>query len=209
MKKLCLFITVIGLLSFNAAHAQLEKGTIMTGVASTISIGGTRGSEVMSLGLLSSNDDYKETILNLLPRGGVFIRDNWVAGLDIITSLYTEKSSDSDTKWSENIFGVGPFTRYYYPLEKIYPFGDFSVVLGQEVDKYKSASYETDNKYSVLIISLVAGVAKPIGDIVTLDVMAGYSRAVWNQKDGADGNGKDICSGLVIKAGFTIYLKLL
>ena len=207
MKKFCLLITAIFLLSFNAAQAQLEKGKIMTGVASTISIGGAWGSEMMSLGFLSSEGDYKETIVNLLPRGGYFIMDNLVVGLDVVTSLYTEKSSSTDDKWTQNMFGGGPFTRYYYPLETIYPFGELSVVFGQEVDKYKSASYENEDKMNVFMAVLGAGVAKPIAERATLDIMAGYSHVIWTHVDAVE-NGKETCSGLIIKAGFTVYLGL-
>jgi len=208
MKKLCLLITAICLLSFSTAQAQLGKGTIMTGVASTISLGGAWGSELMSLGFISSNDDYKETLLNILPRGGYFVMDNLVVGLDVILSLYTEKSSDADYKWTQSMLGVGPFTRYYYPLPTIYPFGEFSMIFGSELDKYKSGSYEDEDKWNVLMVELGGGVAKPIGDRATLDVMAGYSRVVRKYTDAVE-DSKETCSGLIIKAGFTIYFGLL
>ena len=207
MKKFCLLITAICLLSFNAAQAQLEKGKIMTGVASTISIGGAWGSEVMSMGFISSEGDFKETIVNALPRIGYFPMDNLVVGLDIIASLYTESSSDVDYKWTQNMLGGGPFTRYYYPLEKIYPFGELSVIFGQEVDKYKSASYEDEHKLNVFMAVVGAGVAKPIAQRATLDIMAGYSHVIRTHVDAVE-DGKETCKGLIIKAGFTIYLGL-
>jgi len=205
MRKTVLLITAICLLSFNAAQAQLEKGKIMTGVASTISLGGAWGSELMSLGFISSEGDYKETIINLLPRGGYFIMDNFVVGLDIVASLYTEKHSETGDSWTQNILGGGPFTRYYYPLEKFYPFGELSVIFGQETEKYKSASYEGEEKWSVLMFTLGPGVAIPIAERATVDLMAGYSLVTRTYKDAME-DGKETCSGVIIKAGFTIYL---
>ncbi len=70
MRKIFLLITAICLLSFNAVQAQLEKGKIMTGVASTISLGGAWGSELMSLGFISSEGDYKETCSGVIIKAG-------------------------------------------------------------------------------------------------------------------------------------------
>ena len=64
-----------------------------------------------------------------------------------------------------------------------------------------------EDKMNVFMAVLGAGVAKPIAERATLDIMAGYSHVIWTHVDAVE-NGKETCSGLIIKAGFTVYLGL-
>jgi hypothetical protein len=66
----------------------------------------------------TSEDAYNQTTYNLLPKAGYFIIDNLVAGLEVIVSGYSEENAGYEGKWSESIFGIGPFVRYYYPLRR-------------------------------------------------------------------------------------------
>jgi hypothetical protein len=216
MKKFLLFFAVISLIASNAM-AQLEKGNIMVGVTSTAMLQGGWGSEIGSLGFSGSKyepnteneEAYNETSYNLLPKGGYFIIDNLAAGLEVVISGYTEKYKNEDGKWSESLLGVGPFVRYYYPLDKIYPFAEVEALFGRYKDKWPTSggTYEEEkNNFNVLGIYL--GAALPLGDKVTFDMQAGYVRSSF--KFPASGEGEDsfeIANGLGIKMGFTIYLR--
>jgi hypothetical protein len=210
MKKTSLLIAVLCLIAANAV-AQLEKGNIMLGSTSTIAMGGGFGSDLMSLSFsktkykqgTTTEDGYKTTSYNLLPRAGYFIMDNLVAGLEVVVSGYTEKDLEDEDTWKESLLAAGPFVRYYYPLDKIYPFAEAEVLFGTERDNWLGEG----DKSNIFLISGFLGVAIPLGDKVTFDVLAGYTRATdaWEDDEGGDKN-KYISGGVVIRMGFSIFL---
>jgi hypothetical protein len=213
MKKFTLLIVAFSIIALNAIAQppQLAKGTIMLGSVSTIATGGGWGSDLMGLGFTktkykegtTTEDDYKTTSYNLLPKGGYFIIDNLVAGLEFVVSGYKKVYvSDNDTR-KESMFAGGPFVRYYYPLKKIYPFAEIEALFGTQKDDW----YGLIDKAGTSLISGLLGVAVPIGDKVSFDALAGYSHYSenWKYEDGTD-EYKYVSGGLVIRLGFSIYL---
>src|SRR5512136_356422 len=102
MKKLCLLIAVISILSILPAKAQFEKGRFMVSVTSTIGLG-DYGSDLMNIGyttrkIKDSGGDINATHtaigFNLLPAGGYFLIDNLAVGADIMVSYNLQKSKD-------------------------------------------------------------------------------------------------------------------
>ena len=217
MKKTFLFIAVICLIASDAV-AQLEKGNIMFGITSTITFRGAWGSELGSLGIsntkykdgTTTEDAYKQTTYNLLPKAGYFIIDNLVAGLEVIISGYTEENADYEGKYSESTFGIGPFVRYYYPLDKIYPFAEVGAVFGSYKDKWPNSGGGYDEeKNGLFTFGGFLGAALPLGEKVTIDILAGYLRTSINfpaDEGGEDEDYKMISDGVGIKIGFSIYL---
>lgn len=213
MKKTSLFITVLCILAVSvSAQPQLEKGKLLVGVSSTMKIGGSNGSDFLGLGFSTTSykvgsdpaeATYKYSTYNILPQAGYFIMDNLAAGLEVIISGYTEKDVEDGDKWSEMTLAVGPFVRYYYPLEKIYPFAEAEILFGS----YKGSWY--DESAGVMVLGLSVGAAIPIGEMVTFDILAGYSRASYNYKEGVEMDAyKEICAGFGIKMGFIVSLGL-
>ncbi|NOT73615.1 MAG: hypothetical protein HOP08_01715 [Cyclobacteriaceae bacterium] len=95
MKKILLMLFAV--LTVSAASAQIEKGTVLVGVNSAFSV--TRS--IPSTG--SGSTDY-----NLNLKGGYFLAENFVLGLNLGVSGYsTDASSGSSTL-------VGVFGRYYF-----------------------------------------------------------------------------------------------
>ncbi len=214
MKKTSLFITAFCILAVSVtAQPQLEKGNLLIGVSSTLKVGGSEGSELFGLGFSTTSYKvgsdpaeaaYKYTNYNFLPQVGYFIMDNLAAGLEVIITGYSEKEvDDPDDTWKESTFGVGPFVRYYYPLEKIYPFAEAEILFGS----YKGSWY--DENVGMLLFGLSVGAAIPLGDMVTFDALIGYSRASYNYKEQVEMEAyKEICGGIGIKMGFCIYFPL-
>ena len=210
MKKTSLLIAILCFVAANAT-AQLEKGNIMLGSTSTIAMGGGWGSELLSLGFSKTKykqgtvteDDYTMTYFNFLPRAGYFIMDNLVAGLEAVVSGYVEKDLDDDDTWKESLFAVGPFVRYYYPLDKIYPFAEAEFLFGSSNENWIG---DEDNA-GIFLISGFVGASVPLGGKVTFDVMAGYTRMTETYKD-VEGGGKNkyITGGFGIRMGFSVYL---
>ena len=210
MKKLCLLVTAIFFLSFSVTQAQfgIRKGTIITGMTSTINMGGAWGSELMSIGFLSSNNDYKERIFNVMPSGGYFIIDNLAVIVKGLYSSYAEESKLSDESYSQRMWGIGPFTRYYLNLGSIFVIMEGGVIIARDKDTYSYTGDDFEDIYNGMIIEILGGVSKQINQVISLDAQLGYSRAAWTPKDGVDEIGKDVCQGLIAKVGFTVYLDL-
>ena len=215
MKKTLLLIAAFCLIASGAiAQApQLVKGNIMLGVTSTLSVDGSQDSQVFGLafgteswgyGSDSPEAEYKFTAYNFLPRGGYFIIDNLVAGLEIVLSGYSEKDVDDDDTYGESTFGIGPFVRYYYPLEKFYPFAEAEAMFGTCKGTYNG---EEDYKDALTVLGIYLGAALPLGDKVTIDASAGYMRTSYKwDDDGEYEGGTEVISGFGIKIGFSIFL---
>jgi len=215
MKKITLLIAVFCLIagSTMAQPAQLAKGNIMLGVTSTMSVGGLWGSDFVGFGFSTNkvNDgtttepNYKTTSWNLLPKAGYFVMDNLVAGLELMTSGYMDKDVDDGDKDGESVFGVGPFVRYYYPLDKVIPFAEVEAVFGSYKETWASDVY----KEGLVMIGGGVGIAVPLGDKVSFDGLIGYSHASWKEKDEVEGNTYTyIEGGFGLRLGFTVYLPL-
>ncbi|MCU0457847.1 MAG: hypothetical protein MUE37_01990 [Bacteroidales bacterium] len=213
MKKiLLLFASICIVVSGLQAQTQLEKGKILAGVTSTLAMGGSEGSELFGLGFGSTKykhgseapeTHYKSFTYNILPKGGYFVMDNLVAGLEIALSGHRERDVEDDDVYKMSDLGFGPFVRYYYPLEKIYPFAEAELLFGSHRDTWG----DEVEKYPMLIIGFSLGAALPLGEMVTVDGSIGYTRAQWTWEDVEEGgSNKEICSGLGIRIGFSIYL---
>ena len=208
MKKLYLLIPVICFLSIQSVDAQFEKGKIMAGVTSTLGIG-EFGTDLMSVGIVSRKYDpanggeggtHKIFGFNLLPRVGYFVMDNLAVGADLLVGLNSQKDEDGD-KYTEKTMAIGPFARYYYPLENIYPFAEANVGFGSYTEKYSEDS-DYDYKEGLLIFGVGVGAAKPIGEKVMLDALVGYNLKTWKDKDDDD---KYTYGGIGLRVGFTLF----
>jgi len=214
MKKVWLLITLVYFLSYGAAQAQLDKGNIMVGVASTLNLGGY-GSDLMSIGFSSSkyktdnymSDPYKSVCFNLMPKAGFFVMDNLAAGLNIFMSISSEKDTGDDEKDTESLLGLGPWVRYYYPLEKIYPFVELNLGFGSRKYTWGYSGGSEVEKYTAFIFGGGIGAAIPLGEMVSFDVMAGYGSVRSKEKDsGSEVDYTEVVGTVGITMGFTVYL---
>ncbi len=207
-----LFLAASGAL---AQPPQLEKGNIMLGVTSTASMCGSWGSDMMSLGFLRTKhktgsntyNEQKIRTFSLLPKGGYFIMDNLAVGLQTVLAGSSHQNIDSEGKWTETTIAIGPVVRYYYPLEKIYPFAEFESMFGSSIYKSPTSGGTEDvYRYSLFMAGLSLGAAVPIGDKVTFDMTAGYIRIAWKEKEDNEEDFSEIYVGPTVRMGFTIYL---
>jgi len=214
MKKTALFLAAFCLIvsAATAQPPQLAKGKILAGVSSTLALSGSESSDLMGFGFTTvkykygsdpAEASYKLTSYNILPRGGYFIIDNLAAGLEVIISGNTEKDVDDSDTYKESTMGVGPFVRYYYPLEKFYPFAEAEFLFGSCKDGYEGSV----DKYPFIHFGIYLGGSMPLGDMVTFDASVGYihTQYTWEDVEVSD-NVKEIYSGIGIKFGFSIFL---
>lgn len=186
----------------------------MGGISSTIAFGGAWGSELMSLGFSKTSykhdgtteEEYSKTVYNLLPKAGYFVINNLAAGLEILISGYSEKYLEDGDTWKESTVGIGPFVRYYYPLEKIYPYAEAKTIFGS----CKETDWGGDEEKSGLFMfGIYLGAALPVGESITIDLSAGYSRASYKytwDNEGTEEVAYEIHGGFGIGFGITIYL---
>jgi hypothetical protein len=209
MKKLYLLIPAICFFLILPANAQFDKGTVIGSVSSTIGLGDF-GTDLMNIGYTTRkikspggdiNITYKTLCLNIMPRAGYFIMDNLAVGADIIASLSSQKSQDSDYKYSETLLAIGPFARYYYPLDNIYPFAEANVSVGSWKEKWSNGS-EGDDTETMLIYAFGVGASKPIGEKVMIDALVGYSSQSWKGED----DYKYIYGTIGVRVGIIVLL---
>jgi len=194
------------------AQPQLEKGSILLGATSTVALSGSISSELLSLGFIHvkykagsdpAEDVYKFTSYNILPRGGYFIIDNLAAGLQTVFSGYNEKAMDDNLEYAERTIGIGPFVRYYYPLDRFFPFIEAESLFGT----VKEVWYDEDERSPFVLLGISIGASLPLGDNVTFDASAGYLRSSQKDTDVETEYAVHyITSGFCLKMGFTIYL---
>jgi opacity protein-like surface antigen len=215
MKKLLLLSASVWLFA-SAAIAQpvqLQKGRIMTGVTSTMSMCGSWDSQLFGVGITKTKYNYGSTteetyssiIFNILPKAGYFFMDNLAGGLELALSGELNKDIDDGDKHRESMIAIGPFVRYYYPLDKLYPFAEAEAMFGSWATGEPG---DPDDKEGFFMFGIYLGAAYPLGDKVTFDAMIGYSHARWSwEAYEGEGTEKQLEGGLAIKAGFTVYLR--
>ncbi len=220
MKKITLLSVVMLTISFGFLSAQTNQGNVLIGVSSTLSLAGT-GSDLMTLGYSSVKnksdaDGYEESdpdklfSINLLPKVGYFVIDNLALGLDVNVALSKEESGEDTYTFSRTMFSVGPFVRYYFPTGKVLPYFEITGSFGAINNKfdYSDNTYLEDNtsKSSVMSIGGGVGLAAPLGERVTFDVLAGYNSLTVKDKEDNDDNVRTVIGTLGLKIGFTIML---
>ena len=213
MKEILLTVAVLLVsIATITAQPQLEKGRILLGATSTVALSGSVSSEFLSLGFIKATykygsepaeDAFKRTSYNILPKAGYFVIENLAAGLQAVVSGYTEKDLEYDDTYKQNTIGIGPFVRYYYPLDKFYPFAEAEMLFGTEKEPW----YGDDEKTPFIMFGISVGAALPLGDNVTFDAAAGYLRSSMKETDvETEDKVFYITSGFCLRMGFTIYL---
>ena len=196
-------------------NAQTQKGTFMIGdlyrpgkaltydsFGSTMNIG--FGSQKYKSDDSEDSSPTKLLNFNLMPRVGYFFADNLLVGIDL--TIASERQKDENYKYTMGTLGAGPFVRYYIPLEKVLPFFEAEGSFGRIRYTYSYDQNEGESKSSLNSIGGGAGMAIPLGRIVTFDVLVGYSHVVLKDKEDNDNNYRNISNSTGVKIGFTILL---
>jgi len=216
MKKI-LFLIIFSISMVAISVAQMGKGRIMTGMASSLNRENF-DSDFANLSFSGSEsvsptgeetEGTKTTGFNLIPSAGYFIIDNLAAGLNLLVSYNKYDLGGSlDQKNTHLHLSIVPFIRYYYPAGKIYPFAEMSAGIGTSMQK--SVTTNGENKYNRAVTSFSggAGVAIPVGSKVTFDIMAGYSWISFKREAQEDVIVKDIYGSFGLKMGFMVYFEL-
>ena len=215
------FLTV-GLIAISIGflNAQTNQGKFIVGVSSTNSFLSS-GPDILKLGYTTTKsksdaDGFEESepdksfSINFLPKVGYFVIDNLAIGLDLYVGLSTHKFGEDRDKISQTLLGVGPFVRYYIPTSKVLPFFELSGSFGMmnnKVDFSDNTNQEDyESKSSVTGFGGGIGLAVPLGEKVTFDVLAGYYTSTHKQKEDNEDNDRDVFGTLGLKLGFIVLL---
>jgi long-subunit fatty acid transport protein len=213
MKNLLLFICFM-LFNLSLLSAQANQGNILIGIASKHGITGA-GSDFASLGFhtmkYKSNSTYsgqnesstRLTTINIQPRVGYFVTNNFVLGLDVAISRSSYNDDDSD--YESNGISAGPFVRYYFPGDKIMPFIEAYGSYGIITAKYESDYSDSKDKNNLTSVGGGAGLAFILSKKVNLDLMAGYN-SFTRKDDDSDYSSSSTLNSITINMGFSIIL---
>lgn len=218
MRKLTLTTILLFLVCLGGLKAQTSKGNIMLGVSTVFNIKGNN-SDVTGFGYSSIKhksdaqnynepDADKISGFNFSPKVGYFIVDNLALGLNIDYFWHREKRGQADNKNTVVTFGAGPFIRYYYPTSKVLPFAELNAGIGTIRDTYESDVYDNVTKSSVTSLGIGAGIAAPLSDKFTLDVLVGYSSTTIKEKNDNPDNERTVIGTVGIKLGLTFFFGL-
>lgn len=211
-------LTAVSVLS----QAQTNQGNLTLGVSSTLDLPSTlnwsgTGSSLISFGLTSENtrsdaDGFEEettktSSINVVPRIGYFVADNFAVGLDLSFAYAVMKFEEDDEKYSQSVIAAGPFLRYYIPTSGILPFAEIGGSYGMIKTKYDYVDVDPiEFKNSLLSLGGGVGVAASLGEKASLDLMLGYTSMTLKRTEDNEDNDRVVYGSFGVKVGFTLYL---
>lgn len=213
MKKAFMLITVLCFLALPVSQAQVSKNRSLLGVSTSFSYVNF-GSDLVSLGFSSvkykgNSADYvdqdvtKVTTINIQPKFGYFITNNFAIGLDLSLGSSTSKPK-SGGKTTFTTFAAGPFARYYISGSKIMPFFEINSQFGSLSSTSEYMGSSSSYSSSIRSIGGGAGLAVKVGEKVTFDMMAVYNSLSEKAKEDNPNNERTIQGTLGFRFGFAI-----
>ncbi|WP_421752393.1 outer membrane beta-barrel protein [Croceimicrobium sp.] len=197
-------------------QAQIEKGSFITGLGSQIGLLGagnnSLGFGTWTINYKSDHPDFDEPDPNKLlsiylsPRLGYFIINNLAVGANVNYSYQKEVIPDLAT-FRRNSYTIGPFVRYYYPLERFWPFAEVGFGFGaiNENANLETADDEV-TRSSVFAFNLAAGMAFPLNEKLNLDLGLSYGRSTFKLTDDNPFNYRSVVGGINLQLGLSIFL---
>ena len=203
---------LFGLFSLTVTKAQTNSGTILIGLSSGLGL----GSDLMGLGFSSVKTKSnatgytepkpdKTTTLNLMPKFGYFVANNLALGLDVIVA-YNHLNYGSGDKFTTTGMMAGPFMRYYIPSGKVLPFVEGNATFGFANSKDEYSGGSSIKKYGLNSFGAGLGIAVPIGEKVTFDLMAGYTSLTLKAKENNPDDVRSVMGSFGIRLGFDLWL---
>jgi len=213
MKKFTSLIFLTCFLLFLPVNGQPEQGKLFLGVASTFNMN-MNNSDLFNMSFTTYKyswageigESQKRFSINIIPRAGVFITKNLATGLDVYLSNSRVDLGASGDKEIVSEIIANPFVRYYKFFPWGYPFAELNAGLGIQKNKYiagpNSSGGDNVGTYGIILLGGGLGLAIPIGERATFDIMAGYNRSRYLNKD-TDYAVK--YGSFLLKMGFMIF----
>jgi hypothetical protein len=213
MKKIVLVLLVIFLVNISFVNAQTNKWRVIMGVSSVAGLSGS-GPNFLSIGysttkktntLTGTTEPDDKISLNVMPRFGICIFNNFAIGADICVGFNSQTDAVTQTGYQQSILAGGPFVRYYIPTQKVRPFIECNYIFGSESTSYDNSTYP-DAENSFTSYGAGAGIAFRIGEKSTFDLMATYNMSDSKPQTNNLYNSEAKSTIFGLKFGFTFYL---
>jgi hypothetical protein len=192
MKKVLILLGVV--LSFGAVKGQTEQGNFLLGGSFGASFNNRKVEKPGTTPNQTVIEETRSTGITFTPKIGFFITDGIAIGLDADINSTAYKNKDNNVKSTSSYFTVGPFARYYFPV-------NLFIEGGAGIGSGKNSAYAETRvfKYSV-----GAGFAAFLNDNVALEPMVSYNGLNFTNSQNTDFKTKN--SGLQVSLGLQIYL---
>lgn len=176
---LLLYLTIFSVVT----NGQITKGVWMFGGNGSII-----SSSTTNMGI-----EYKYTSINLKPKTGYFIANNFAAGL-MLEYAYSKSAIGAPVITSNHYFGIGPFTRYYF----LKP--DKRVNILTEINAGYTGRFNPNE--GTIQYSFLAGATVFLNSSVAVEILTGY------QKDASAGTENKTSSNILLtNLGLQVYLE--
>ena len=218
MKKINVITVFLFLICIKLVNAQTDKGRMLLGVSSDL---GLIGADLLDFGYSSTKSKLdgasyvednatKITNISLLPKFGYFVADNLAFGLDVAFASAKAKGGISDTESTSRLLSTGPFVRYYIPTAKVLPFIEVNSSFGRRANTVKNKDNpnleDYNAKTNIRSFGGGFGLAVPLGEKVTFDILAGFNSLTQIRKNQTPPNFRQVTNSLGLKVGFTMFL---
>ena len=198
MKKIILLALVFAVSGI--MNAQTEQGNFVLGGSSDLGLNFGSTTFKSDAEGFEEGDSVKSTNINFSPIAGYFVMDNLAVGL--IADINSNSIKDGS---SENSFAAGPFLRYYFPMENVLPFVVAQGVFGS-MNSNSGFEGSEDLKTNLTSIGGGAGIAIPLSDSVTFDIIAGYSSTTSKASDDNPDNYRNVIGNFGVNFGLLVIL---
>ncbi len=217
MKKSITLSCFVLLLSLGL-NAQTEKGHFITGLGSNFSllVPSSMGINFGSSKFHSNHPNFvdseadKSFYMQLSPRLGYFIRDNFAVGLDLSYGYDQNKDGLSGDLLKTSTFGAGPFLRYYYPINNFYLYGEvFASYLSSttNIDFSDNTLIEDiESKENSLKYGLAAGMSLPLNKRTFFDTSIGYNFLRYKPEVIGEHDDYWTTQSFSLQLGFSIFI---
>ncbi len=208
-----IWVAVILLLLPGLLIAQTDKGNMLVALSSALGIGGdSNGFSITSSRARSDlfeGESDKTVSYNLSPRLGYFPTNRLVLGVEAYVGHTKQENAllDGDIIVREvrtTQAGVGPFARYYLPVNGFSPFVEAAVSAGSTKTAFED--FNSEISQALFRYAFGGGIAAPLGSKVSLDVLLGYSYFKTRPRDNNPDNLEFIDTVFSLGVGFSIYL---
>jgi hypothetical protein len=195
MRKLTLVLSFL-FVSIAFSFAQTQQGNFLLGGGFGAGLG-TKQIETPGPNNTTIISKSRSTSLSFNPKVGFFIVDGFALGLDAEVRNTAERNRDNDTRITSSYFTLGPFVRYYFPINVFLDGrGGFGSGKGAA-----SAGY---NDARVFSYSFGAGYAAFLNDYVALEPIVRYRGTNFTNKTNT--NFRTMDGNLEFAIGLQIYL---
>jgi len=212
-----ILICALILLNSGFIFAQTTKGTFLLGELSIIDLTSNGTPTTMNVGISTfktksdsgnedNSDPNKEFSINLTPKLGYFILNNFAVGLDFTLAYSHTNIRSGDYIVNQTRTGIGPFVRYYIPIKSILLFSEANYAYGSSINRWEYHDDTDEHGYQIQYYGLGLGLGIPIGNSVSFDALLGYQAYNYKAKEGNEDNVRTIVGTIGLKLGLTVFL---